>query len=137
VQALPRIADERRQPLLDVEMDVLEVARPGEISTLDFVLDGREAALDRREILGTQHAGRREHPGVRERALDVDGREPAIEVHRRRVALDERRNGLGEPARPGFGAGGGRGVLVTAFWRRLGVGHVDSIGSRQSAPKQG
>ena len=51
MQSLAGIADERRQPVLDVEMNVLEVARPRELAALDFVLDRLHPALDRREIL--------------------------------------------------------------------------------------
>jgi hypothetical protein len=46
VQPLSGIADQRGQPLLDVEVHVLEVGRPRKLPALDLCLDRIEAALD-------------------------------------------------------------------------------------------
>ncbi len=50
VQPLAGVADQRGEPLLDVEVDVLEVARPRELAALDLAADDCHAALDRREV---------------------------------------------------------------------------------------
>jgi hypothetical protein len=122
VQPLAGFPDQRREAMLDVEMDVLEVARPGKFAALDFAAQGFHAALDCGEVVPGKHAGRGQHPRVRQRSGDVGGGEAAIEIHRRGVTLDERGDRLAEATGPGFG---GRGIA-----RRLGVGHGNRFGFR-------
>src|SRR6185295_18815379 len=106
----------------DVEMDVLELARPWEIAALDFGADGFQPAFDGREVVGGQYAHGGQHAGVRERTPDVHGSQPAVEIHRRGVALDECGDRLAEAARPSVERTGLRWVLT----RRLGVGQMHS-----------
>ena len=70
----------------------------------------------------SEHAHRGQHPRVGQRAGDVGIGKPAIEVHRRRVALDAIGDGLAEA--PGPSARGG--IVVS----RLRVGHGNRIGCR-------
>ncbi len=79
VQALAGVADERGEPFLDVEMDVLEVARPREFATLDLGADRLHPALDRVQIFAAENADRAKHSSVSERAGDVGFGEAAIE----------------------------------------------------------
>ena len=72
VQPLAGVADELRQPRLDVEVHVLERraairSAPGSISSRDL----RQAALDRRQVGGADDALRGQHLGMREAAGDV------------------------------------------------------------------
>ena len=108
MQALAGVADERGQAPLDVEVHVLEIGRPREFAARDLAADLRHAALDGGEVGGGEDADGGEHPRVRERALDVDVGQAAIEIDRRRVALDELGDRLAEAARPaGLGASSG------------------------------
>ncbi len=66
VEPLAGVADERGEPLLDVEMNVLEVARPRKIAALDFVANRFHPALDCGEIIRGQYAGRGKHSRVRQ-----------------------------------------------------------------------
>ena len=76
-------------------------------------------ALDRREIVGAQHARGGQHARVRERALDVDGGEAAVEIHRRRVALDESATRARRTGRTSLsGAGAGVAASEAAAWGR-------------------
>ena len=76
-------ADDLRQPRLHVHVDVLEVLAEDELAALDLALDPVEPALDRRLILGLEHADRREHGGVSLGAGDVLGGEALVEADRR------------------------------------------------------
>jgi hypothetical protein len=125
VQPLARVADERDEPPLDVEMDVLGFQRPLELARAELVADRRHAALDVREIRCTDHAARREHPRVGERAGDVELGEPLVEPDRRRIAQHPRVDALGEPAGP-LGVGATR-AGVTHF---LGLRHGGLKNSR-------
>lgn len=89
VQPFARIADQRGEPRLDVQVHVFEIQLPFELAALDLALDLRHAALDGREVVGADDFLRREHRRMRERALNVDEREPLVEEHRRRIAFDE------------------------------------------------
>ena len=90
VQPLAGVADEIGQPLLDIEMHVLEVERPLERAALDL---RRGSAASPRSIAARSSAERMphavQHARMRERAFDVEVREPLIESHRRGEALDE------------------------------------------------
>ena len=109
MQPLAGIANERGQPFLDVRMNVFELARPGKFAALDFGEHRLHPAFDGGHVVRAQDSHAGEHARVRERALDVDGSETAVEVHRRGIALDEVRNRLGESPRPAAGAGAGAG----------------------------
>ena len=50
MQALARVADQRRQPALDVEVHVLGVERPAKAPGVDLPPDALEAAPDRRQV---------------------------------------------------------------------------------------
>src|SRR5690242_619544 len=96
MQTLAGIADECREPRLDVEVDVFEIELPDELAAFDFTLDLFHAALDRSEIVCADDLLRSEHLRVRKRALDVDERHPVVEENRRCIALDELRHRFGE-----------------------------------------
>jgi hypothetical protein len=100
MQPLPGVADERRQPALDVEMHIFGVERPLEGSGLDLAPHAREPALDRGEVAPRQDAGRGEHARVSERAFDVILGEPPVEGDRCRKALDLLVDRLPESTRP-------------------------------------
>jgi hypothetical protein len=102
VQPLARVADQRREARLDVQVHVFEIQLPFELAAFDFALDLRHAALDGGEVVGADDALRGEHRRMRERPFDVDERQPLVEEDRRRVALDELRHRLREASRPGF-----------------------------------
>ena len=100
VQTLAGVADDRNEPLFDVEMNVLEILRPREFAARDFIAHRGQSTLDRGEVLCVEHPDRREHACVRERGYDVGVRKPLVEFHRRRIALDEIADGLAEAPRP-------------------------------------
>ena len=113
MQPLAGVADQRDQSLFEIEMDIFEIARPGELAALDFAADLLHAALDRLDVGGRQHAGRAEHPGVRERRRDVGIGEALIEIDRCGVQLDELGDRLAEAAGPAAcGLGSESGVLI-------------------------
>jgi hypothetical protein len=105
VQALPRVANQCDQPFLDIEMNVLELARPRELAARDFVANRLHSLLDVGQIRCLQHADRRQHPRMGKRCRNVDVGEPAVEIHRCRVAFDEIGDRLAETAGPGAGDG--------------------------------
>jgi hypothetical protein len=121
VQPLAGVADEIRQPPLDVEVHVLQIERPLELAAFDLAADLRHAALDVREVVRADHADTGEHPGMGDRALDVEEREPVIEEHRCRVAFHAFVDGFVEttgPGLPGRGRLRGRGGLFRIHrWR--------------------
>jgi hypothetical protein len=125
VQPFAGVARQRRQPVLDVEMDVLEFARPREFAALDLAFDGRHSTLDRREVGARKHADRRQHAGVGKRPRDIDCRQPAVEVDGRREALDALGHRLAEAARPAAGGGG----------RRLGRDHGGDVSGARTIEK--
>ena len=100
MQSLARVADQRGQALFDVEVDVLEIARPGELAAFDLAADRRHSALDVGDVGGGQDADGAEHPRVRERRGDVGVGQLAIEVDRCGVQLDEFGDRLAEAAGP-------------------------------------
>ena len=120
VQPLACVADERREAPLDVEVDVLEIARPGELPARYLAANCLHSALDRCAIDRCQDPDGSEHSRVRQRAGDVDLGETTIEIHRCGVPLDEVGDGLAEAAGPCPCGGSGIG--------RLGVGHGELIG---------
>ena len=103
MQALAGVADQYRQPFLDVEVNVLEVDRPREAAGRDLLTDFGHAALNVGEILRAQHADGVQHPRVGERALDVERGERLIESCGSGEALDQIRHRLAEPAGPAAG----------------------------------
>ena len=80
VQAAAGRADDVGQPLLDVEMDVLELGRELELAALDLGLDLGEATLDGAAVLGRQDALGHQHVTVRDGACDILRVEPAVET---------------------------------------------------------
>jgi len=98
-------ADQCRQPLFDVEVHVLEIDRPDERSARDLGANGRHPALDRREIVGAEHADSGQHARMRERPGDVPLGQTIVEADRRGEALDQFGNGFVEPAGPAAGRG--------------------------------
>ncbi len=101
VKALAGVADEVGQPLLDVQVHVLEVEAPLERSLLDLAADLSQSALDVGEVGRRDDAGPREHRGVGERPFDVGERETAVEPDRRGVAQHEIGHRFVESTRPG------------------------------------
>jgi hypothetical protein len=102
VQPLAGVAGQRRQPLLDVEVDVLGVDRPGKGAGRDLAPDPRHALLDCGEVLLREDAARGQHPGVRERRRDVMLRQPLVERDGSGKALNLFVDGLREAAGPGL-----------------------------------
>ena len=100
MKSLPGVSDERHQPLFDVEVDVLEIARPGELAALDFTEDRRKSSLDRGDVFRAQNLRRAEHSGMGAGRFDVSLSQPAIEVHRCGVQLDELIDRLTESSGP-------------------------------------
>src|SRR3982751_3208874 len=80
MQALAGLADERRQPALDIEMHVFGIERPGELAAANLAADAREAALDGAQIRFADNAGAGEHARVRQRPGDILLGEPPVEV---------------------------------------------------------
>jgi hypothetical protein len=132
VQAFSRVAHQRGEALLDVQVHVLVVEAPGKFAALDLAGDLCHPALDVDEILRADDALAGEHPGVRERAADVLRGHALVEGHARRVALDKFGNGFGEAAGPGLGARVGGGV--GAGGRRRGVCHNRGVGNGKGRP---
>src|SRR5260221_5438655 len=71
MQRLARLAGDRGQAPLDVEMHVLGVERPGKAAAFDLAAHLGEAALDGRKIALRDDAGRREHACMGKRSGDV------------------------------------------------------------------
>src|SRR5688572_13090058 len=101
MQALARIADQRGQPALDVEMDILGVERPAKAPGVDLALDACQPTLDRRKIAPGDDALCRQHAGVGARSPDVILGQPPVEADRGGKALDPLVDGRGEARRPG------------------------------------
>ncbi len=89
MQPLAGVADEIGQPLLDIQMHVLEFELPVELATLDLVADLRQPTLDRCEIIRADDLRAGQHRGVCERSFDVRECQSLIEAHRRGVAQHE------------------------------------------------
>jgi hypothetical protein len=100
VQSLAGVADQRGETPLDVEVHILERARPLEAARRDVAAEARKAVLDRRQVRGGQDALRGEHPGVRQRARDVRLGEAAVHVDRGVEPLHPLGHGFGEAAGP-------------------------------------
>ncbi len=103
VQALARVADQRGEALLDVEMHILVVEIPGKGAGRDFVGNLRHAALDGGKILLRNDALPGQHAGMGQRATDILGRHALVEEHRGGIALDKIGDGFGKTAGPGLG----------------------------------
>ena len=71
VQLLAGVADERRQAVLDVHVDILERRVPCKLAGVDFGADGRQAIDDGAMVLGVEGADLEQHVGVGDGALDV------------------------------------------------------------------
>jgi hypothetical protein len=129
VQALAGVAHQVGQPLLDVQMNVLEIDRPAKGSGIELRLDRLHTALDVGEVVGREHAYGRHHPCMRQRSADVDCSQPPIEGDRRGVLLGELVDRLAKAPRPGlrcqFVVLHSMGVSVTGlfvqglFWHKL------------------
>ncbi len=102
VQPLAGVADQGRQPGLDVQMHVLELELPFEAAGFDLGRDLRHAALDGGQVRRADHALRGQHLGVREAAFDVGVPQPLVEADAGGVALDEFAHRLVEQGRPGL-----------------------------------
>ena len=100
MQALARLADERGEPALDVEMHVLGIARPGELALLDLAAHACEAALDRRKIRFLDDAYAGQHARMGKGGGDVLRGKPSIEINRGAEALYALVDRLPEAARP-------------------------------------
>ena len=64
MQALAGIADQRGEPLFDVEVDIFGVEIPGEFALFDLVGDLRHAGLDLAQILSPDDALCGQHSGM-------------------------------------------------------------------------
>ncbi len=82
VQPPPGIADPLGEPRLDVHVDVFEVGREAECPGLDLARDLRQAAPDRRFVIGRENADPHQHGGVGKRAADVLAPHLAVEADR-------------------------------------------------------
>ncbi|MCY1530450.1 hypothetical protein D9M68_656360 [compost metagenome] len=102
MQALARVAHQFNQAFFDVQVHVFEVQQPLEAAGVDFGQDLGHAALDVGQVLGADDALGGQHVRVRERALDVVARQALVEIHGRRIALDEFGNRFREPGGPGL-----------------------------------
>ena len=100
MQPLAGVTNQRDESLFEIEMDVLQIARPRELATLDFATDLLQSTLDGCYVGGRQHPRRTQHPGVRERGRNVGIRQPLIEIYRCGVQLDELGDRLAEAAGP-------------------------------------
>src|SRR5207302_4595912 len=66
VQPLSRVTDERGQPSLDIEVNVLEIARKLKLAAFDFGANLREAGFDRAQVVGRNDVRVRQHSRMRE-----------------------------------------------------------------------
>ncbi len=111
MKALAGIADQVCEPLLDIQMYILKINRPGKHSPADLPEDRVHAAFDIGKILGWEHADRMQHARVRQRRGDIELGEPLVEVDRCGIALHQFRDRFAEPSGPGF-AGVVRGFFL-------------------------
>jgi hypothetical protein len=119
VQAFSRVADERGQALLDVQVHVLQVERPFEPAGFDLALHGFHAALDVDQVARADDALPGQHPRMRQRAADVLPPHAPVEIDRGRIALDEIGDGLRESSGPGVLCGAGSHRITRS--RRSGI----------------
>ena len=103
VQPLAGIADQLRQPGLDVEVHVLQFELPFEAAGLDLVDDLRHAAADVGQVLRADDALRGQHLGMGQAAVDVGAPQPLVEADAGGVALHQLAHRLAEQGRPGLG----------------------------------
>jgi hypothetical protein len=108
VQAFAGVADQRGQPLFDVEMHIFQVERPFKLAGFDLTGDGFHAADDVGQIAGADDALPGQHLGVGERTANVLAPHALVKIDRGRVAFDEIGNRLGEASGPSVlrGVGG-------------------------------
>ena len=102
MQPLAGIAEQVGEALLDIQMHILQIDRPGELFPADLPEDRVHAAFDVGKILGREHADRVQHARVGQRSSDIEPREALVELHRRGIALHQFRDRLAEPAGPDF-----------------------------------
>ena len=100
----PGVADDLGEPALDRHVHVLVVGLDLEPVLVDLRADLGEAALDLGQVVLADDLAAGEHPRVRERLLEVVGRQAEVERDRRVQRLEQRVLWLGE-------AGHGRGSL--------------------------
>ena len=94
-------ADELGEAALDRHVDVLVVRVDLEAVVFDLRAHLPQAALELGEVLARDDVLTREHARVRERLLDVEGREPVVEPQRRVERSEERVLRLGEAGHEG------------------------------------
>src|SRR3954468_24946513 len=102
MQPFACLADQRREALFYIEMDVLGVERPLELAARDLACDRPEAPLNGCEVLFGEDAAGGKHPRGRERRGDVMLRQPLVERYGSREALDLLVDRLSEAAGPGL-----------------------------------
>ena len=116
MQPLAGVADEIGQPLLDVEVHILELEFPRKLASFDIRPDLRQATLDRCEIILGDDLRAGQHRGMGERPFDIRKGKAVVELHRRGVAQHKVGYRFLETAGPGAafqaqGIGWFRGVL--------------------------
>src|SRR5574337_1593178 len=127
VQPLARVADELRQPGLDVQVHILEFELPLEAAGLDLARDLLQAAPDVGQVLRADDVLGGQHLGVRQAAVDVGTPQPPVEADARGVAMHQLAHRFGEQRRPGLGfvvegvgghAGSDRALGRSPYYRR-------------------
>ena len=71
VQFLAGVSHERRQPRLDVHVNIFKGGVPRQLARFDFALDSGEAVQHARMFVLVEHADRSQHVGVGDGAADV------------------------------------------------------------------
>ena len=110
VQLLAGDTDVLGQGGLDVHMDVFQRHGPVELTRLDPRQNPLQAPDDAVALGIGEYSLACQHGGMRDRALDVVGREPLVELHRGGEGLDEGIGRLGKAAGPEFFVGHGTGT---------------------------
>ena len=103
MKALARITHQSSQTGFDVEMNVLKVNRPLELSPCDLFTDQGHSALNICQITAGQNPARMKHAGVCERPYDVLLGESLVELDRSGVTLHPLGDGLRKTPRPSVG----------------------------------
>ena len=102
MQALTGITNQSGQPLLDIEVYILQIHRPGKFAADDLVLDLGHAAAYVAQVRGADDAARFQHLSMGQRPLDIEQAQAPVELDRSRVTLYQFGHWFVETAGPTF-----------------------------------
>ena len=107
MQAFARIANQAGQAVLNIEVYIFQIQRPGEGAAFDFAQNLRHATFDIGKILGVNDVLFGQHARMGQRATNVLLPEALVKINGSGISLDELRHGFVKAARPSVRGCGG------------------------------